>query len=138
LTEAVLDASVVLKWFGPEQRGSREAHAIREDYEAGRLTVAVPALLFLELLNIAGRRWAWEDEALLELATALDDLLFDVAEPELQSIASWVARGLTAYDAAYVALAEERGQPLVTDDQTIVAIAGDIAQQLVGGSKPGS
>ena len=53
-------------------------------------------------------------------------------EPELQPIASWVARGLTAYDAAYVALAEERGEPLVTDDQAIVAIAGDIAQQLVG------
>jgi predicted nucleic acid-binding protein len=138
LREAVLDASVVLKWFGPEHRGSREARAIRDDYEAGRLTVVVPALLFLELLNIAGRRWGWEDESLLELATALDDLLFEVAEPELQRIASWVARGLTAYDAAYVALAEERGQLLVTDDQTIVAIAGDIAQQLVSGSKPGS
>jgi predicted nucleic acid-binding protein len=99
--------------------------------------VAVPALLFLELLNIAGR-WGWEEEALLELATALDDLLFEVAEPELQSIASWVARGLTAYDAAYVALAEERSQPLVTDDQTIVAIAGDVAQPLVGGSTPDS
>jgi predicted nucleic acid-binding protein len=138
LTEAVLDASVVLKWFAPEQRGSREARAIRSDYEAGRITVAVPALLFLELLNIAGRRWGWEEEALLELATALEDLLFDVVEPELQSIASWVARGLTAYDAAYVALAEERSQPLVTDDQTIVAIAGEIAQPLVGASTPDS
>lgn len=138
MTEAVVDASVVLKWFAPEQRGSREARAIRGEYEAGRITVAVPALLFLELLNIAGRRWGWEEEALLELATALDDLLFEVAEPQLLSIASWVAHGLTAYDAAYVASAEARSQPLMTDDQTIVAIAGEIAQPLVGRSTPDS
>jgi predicted nucleic acid-binding protein len=136
LTDVVLDTSVVLKWFAVEQRGSEEARELRNEYEAGRLSVAVPALLFLELLNVAGRRWRWDEEALLEFADALDDLLFEVAEPELQSIASWVARGLTAYDAVYVALAEERGQPLVTDDETIVAIAGEFTRPLVGGSTP--
>jgi predicted nucleic acid-binding protein len=135
LTDAVLDASVVLKWFAPEERGSREARAIRGEYEAGRLHVAVPALLFLELVNIAGRRWGWDEEALLELAAALDDLLFEVGEPELQSVASWVTRGLTAYDAVYVALAEERGHSLVTDDQTIVAMAGAVARPLVGAGR---
>lgn len=125
----------MLKWFAPEERGSREARAIRGEYEAGRLNVAVPALLFLELLNIAGRRWGWEEETLLELAGALDDLLFEVGEPELQSVASWVARGLTAYDAVYVALAEERGHPLVTDDQTVVAIAGVVARPLVSAGR---
>jgi predicted nucleic acid-binding protein len=134
LTEAVLDASVVLKWFASEQRGSVEARELRNEYEAGRLTVAVPALLFLELLNVAGRRWRWDEGALLELAEGLDDLLFEVDEPGLQSVASWVAQGLTAYDAVYVALAEERGLALVTDDETIVALAGEITRPLVGGS----
>ena len=101
-------------------------------YEAGRLSVAVPTLLFLELMNDAGRRWRWDEEALLELADALDDLLFEVAEPELQSIASWVARG-----SRFDALAEERGEPLVTDDQAILAIAGQFTHPLVGGSIPG-
>ncbi|HET7928606.1 MAG TPA: type II toxin-antitoxin system VapC family toxin [Actinomycetota bacterium] len=134
MSEAVLDASVVLKWFAPEQRGSVEARVLRNEYEAGRLTVAVPALLFLELLNVAGRRWRWDEVALLELAEGLDDLLFDVGEPGLQSVASWVARGLTAYDAVYVALAEERGLALVTDDATIMALADEITRPLVGGS----
>lgn len=128
----------MLKWFALEQRGSEEARELRNEYEAGRLAVAVPALLFLELLNVAGRRWGWDEEALHELAGSLDDLLFEVAEPELQSIAPWVARGLTAYDAVYVALAEERGQPLVTDDQMIVAMASDFTRPLVGGPTPGS
>jgi predicted nucleic acid-binding protein len=60
LTEVVLDASVALKWFAAEQRGSAEGRELRNGYEAGRLSVAVPALLFLELLNVAGRRWGWD------------------------------------------------------------------------------
>lgn len=134
MTEVVLDASVVLKWFAAEQRGSVEARELRNQYQAGRLSVAVPLLLFLELLNVAGRRWSWDEDALLELAEALDDLLFEVGEPELRSVASWVARGLTAYDAGYVALAEQRGIALVTDDQTIVARAPEITRPLVAAS----
>ena len=52
-------------------------------------------------------------------------------EPELQLVASWVARGLTAYDAAYVALAEERDLALVTDDETIIELAPEISRPLV-------
>ena len=117
MSEAVLDASVVLKWFVAGQRGSSEARRLRADYEAGRLSVVVPALLFLEIVNVAGRRWGWDEEALLDLAEALGDLSFEVGEPEWQLVATWVARGLTAYDAAYAALAEERGLALVTDDR---------------------
>lgn len=133
MNEVVLDASVVLKWFAAEERGSSEARELRDDYEAGRLFVVAPSLLFLELLNIAGRRWSWNDDALQELATALDDLAFDIGEPDLPSVASWIVRGLTAYDAAYVALAEQRRLPLVTDDEKILELARDISRPLVGG-----
>jgi predicted nucleic acid-binding protein len=136
VSETVLDASVVLKWFAAEQRGSSEARALRNDYETGRVSVVVPALLFLELLNVAGRRWRWDEEALLQLAEALGDLSFEVAEPELQLVASWVGRGLTAYDAAYVALAEERDLALVTDDETIIELAPGISRPLVREAPP--
>ncbi len=39
------------------------------------------ALMFLEVLNIAESRWSWGGAELLELAGALDDLGFDVADP---------------------------------------------------------
>lgn len=134
MREVVLDASVVVKWFAAEQRGSFEAHELRDDYQAGRLAVVVPSLLFLELLNVAGRRWRWGAEAVVELAEALADLSFEVSEPELPSVASWVSRGLTAYDAAYVALAEKRELEVVTDDDTIIELARGISRALVGGS----
>ena len=133
MNEAVLDASVVLKWSAGDQRGSVEARRLRADSEAGRLFAVAPALLFLELLNAAGTRWRWNGDALQELAAGLEDLAFDVGEPGLPSVASWVARGLTAYDAAYVALAEERGLALMTDDVKILELAPDIGRPLVGG-----
>jgi predicted nucleic acid-binding protein len=132
VTEAVLDASVVLNWFAQTpERGQPEARALRDDYQAGRLAVVVPSLFFLESLNVAGRRWGWDELALGELAGALEGLLFEVAEPELARVAAWVYHGLTAYDATYVALAEERAVPLITDDETIVKVAGEIARPLV-------
>ena len=89
MRDVVLDTSVVLKWFAVEQRGSEEARALRNEFEAGRLSVTVPNQFFLELLNVAGRRWGWDEEALFDLADALGDLLFDVAEPERLARIGW-------------------------------------------------
>jgi predicted nucleic acid-binding protein len=132
VTETVLDASVLLKWLGPMgERGSAEARRLQEKHQRGTLWVVIPSLVFLEVLNVAGRRWRWPVDALGELVSALEQLDLDVSEPALASVAAWVDRGLTAYDAVYVALAEERGIPLVTDDRTILEIAGEVAQPLV-------
>lgn len=128
----MLDASVVLKWFAPtDERGRNEAQELRGEYGKGKLVVVVPSLLFLEVLNVAARRWEWDEPALMILARGLEDLLFQTAEPGLGSIATWTARGLTAYDAVYVALAEHRGSPLITDDRAILGIADEVARPLV-------
>lgn len=132
MTRVVLDASVVLKWFAlRKERGSKQARAIRTSYEEGQLRVVVPPLLVLELLNVASRRWAWDEGQLRALVTATEELGFEFALPEWAQVASWVARGLTAYDATYVALAERHRLQLITDDSTIAAIAPDIAVPLV-------
>jgi predicted nucleic acid-binding protein len=131
MTELVLDASVVMKWFRTEgERHLEPARSLRAVFEAGKLIVFAPPLLRLEIVNVAGRRWRWSEGALLELADALDDLGFELLEPELARVAYWTARGLTAYDAAYVAVAEAQGARLVTDDDLIVTTAGDVATAL--------
>ncbi|MDQ3400275.1 MAG: type II toxin-antitoxin system VapC family toxin [Chloroflexota bacterium] len=129
MTEAVIDASVAIRWFEPaEGQVPGPAQALLDQYESGRLHVVVPPLIFLELLNAAGRGWRWSEDALVTLTTRLESMRFDVLEPALDRVARWTARGLTAYDATYVALAEERGIPLLTNDREILAVAGGIAQ----------
>lgn len=131
MNELVLDASVILKWF--RASGERHAHAaalLRKQFERGELAVFAPPLLFLEVVNIAARRWKWDVSALAVLAAALTDLELRVREPDLKLVAQWTALGLTAYDAAYVALAEEEGLRLVTDDELICATAANIAVAL--------
>jgi predicted nucleic acid-binding protein len=131
VTEAVLDASVILKWFrGEGERNSAAARSLRAAFEAGELLVFAPPLLRLEIVNVAGRRWRWAEGALLELAAALDELGFELREPELARVARWTAHGLTAYDAAYVAVAEVETISLVTDDDRIVAAAPEVAVTL--------
>lgn len=127
----MLDASVVLKWF--REGGERHldpARSLRAAFEAGGLEVLAPPLLCLEIVNVAGRRWRWSEDALVELAVALEEIGFEYEEPDLARVASWTARGLTAYDAAYVALAEARATRLITDDDLVVSLAGEVARAL--------
>jgi predicted nucleic acid-binding protein len=127
MRERVLDASVVLTWFAEE--GTSSARELRAEYESGELAVLAPSLIHLEILNVAGRRWSWSAEALQELAEALDGLSLELVEPDLTTVAKWVAAGLTAYDAAYVAVAEAAASPLITTDETILSVASQIASR---------
>jgi predicted nucleic acid-binding protein len=131
VNEAVLDASVVLKWFHSEGEGHVEvARQLRTQFEEGKLRVVAPQLLWLELVNLAARRWGWPQAQLEQLAVTLEQLGIEVLEPELLGVARWAANGLTAYDAAYVAVAEHAGVELITDDEQIVATAPTVASAL--------
>jgi predicted nucleic acid-binding protein len=129
--ERVLDAPVVIKWFRTEgERHVESARALRRSFEAGELIVYAPPLLRLEMVNVAGRSWRWDEQALVDFAGALDDLGFDYREPDLSRVAYWTACGLTAYDGAYVAVAEAAEARLVTDDELILTTAGPHALPL--------
>jgi predicted nucleic acid-binding protein len=131
LTEAVLDASVVLKWFhGEGEENAEAARRLRAQFEAGELRVLAPTLLWLEILNVAARRWRWDGDQLDRLAVSLPELGFEILEPELVGIAEWATKGLTAYDAAYVATAEAAGVALITDDAEICRVAPEVAEAL--------
>lgn len=137
MTEAVLDASVLLKWFRSNgERNAAAARELRARFEAGQLLAFAPPLLFLEILNIAGRRWRLPASELQLLAVTLLHLGLQVVEPELPLLAGWVAQGLTAYDAAYVAIAEQTGARLITDDRGILDIAPNLTTPLADDPQP--
>lgn len=131
MNEVVLDASVLIKWFRPGGEPHRDAALdLYRQFSQGELLVLVPPLLFLELLNVAARRWDWELERLERFATDLELLGLEARQPSLTRVAHWCSRGLTAYDACYVALAEERQTVVVSADERIIAVAGALARPL--------
>lgn len=128
---AVLDASVVSKWFDEvDERHVDEARQLRAAYAAGTLVVLAPPLMRLEVLHALSRRARYTEGSLASLAATLDELRFDLIDAEMVSVALWMGRGLTAYDASYVALAERERVPLVTEDAAILRAAPEIAVAL--------
>jgi hypothetical protein len=63
-------------------------------------------------------------------AAALDGLGCELLDPTASGVARGTAGGLRAHEAAYVAVAHEHGVQLVTDDDGIVRVAGDVARPL--------
>lgn len=120
MTTVVVDASIALKWLR-EEEGSEAARALLRD------DLVAPPLLRLEVVNVAARRWRWAEEALMELVAQLDRLGLTFDEPPSTGIVRWTARGLTAYDASYVALAEARDCGLVTADVGTLEVARGLA-----------
>jgi len=113
VSRVVVDASVVVKWF----RTEREPHVV----EARALFDAVMTRRMVAV--VAARRWHWKRTKLLDLVADLDKLEIAVREPKIADVAEWTARGLSAYDASYVALARAESSNVVTDDALILKLA---------------
>ena len=128
----VLDASVVAKWMAQpsHEAGYEAAERLKDQVISGEVRAAVPALLHLELINIAARKWGWGEGDLFEMLDLLDELPMVMDEPDPGTVAGWSAQGLTAYDATYVALADELNCTLVTEDRQIARVAPEIALPL--------
>lgn len=130
MTELVLDASVVLQWLREDGETHSKQRALERRYRQGAFDVIVPSLLFLELLDTVARRWLWPARQIRPTAHWLLAAGFRVPEPPLSRAAHWAGNGLTAYDARYVALAEERRTVVITADERMLAVVGAHARPL--------
>ncbi len=121
----ILDSSVIIKWFLPEE-DSNIALAFNRQFISGDLKIAVPMLLFYEMANIfksavTASRIKSSDaiqsyENLLNLnfiTYSMDNLFKGGLEIALRF-------DITAYDASYLALAEELKIPFITADQKLI------------------
>ena len=121
---AVLDASVVVELV----LGTRIGARIRKRLHDPRISLHGPELLDLEVLNVL-RRYVRAGTVAADRAEAavrrLDELDLQRHRhgPMLPRIWSWRAN-LTAYDAAYVALAEVVDCPLLTTDARLSKAPG--------------
>lgn len=116
----VVDASVAVKWFNPEE-GHERALALRDRHVSGRVRLVAPSLLVWEVgnaLRYSGELGASDVkralEALLDLQVALEgpdtSWLEDAVDLAFEA-------GLTLYDASYLGLARHLGTSVVTADE---------------------
>lgn len=118
----VLDASVVIKWL-VDEGGSDPARAYRDEHVSGISPVAVPELLFYEIANVlATKSRLTPDESRLAFSAIIDMELesYHLGTADYVKSMNLAQRlGVSAYDAAYVSLAEKLSVPLVTADRRL-------------------
>lgn len=121
----VIDASVALKWYLPDEENSTEADALATDFYSGNLELLVPTLFDYEIINtlkVAITRNRITEADALGAITGFQLLKIERYDfLELQESAFRLALGYqrSAYDAANLALAEERQLNLYTGDKRL-------------------
>jgi predicted nucleic acid-binding protein len=117
----VVDASVIIKWYVPEND-----YAAARAMRTAEIELAAPDLLFVEMSNILWklvRRREMESmraiEIIEEVATS-PFITFSTQSLARDALELGIATGLSAYDASYVALAIRLNTPLITADEKLV------------------
>ena len=119
MTTLLLDASVLLAAFDPEDDHHEPARALLEDEEA---TLATLDLARYEVANVAVRAWR-APESVAPLLAAIERLADDggvlASTDTLLTRAAEIAERhtISVYDAAYAAAADEGGHRLVSCDE---------------------
>ena len=120
----VLDASVAVKCFLDEEGSAAARRAVAE-----RADWIAPDLIFLEVASVAlkaMRRGLLDSAQGARMVAGVGSLLVEtIAVMELSDAAFQLAadHGFSAYDAAYLVLAERRGGQLLTADLKLVNLA---------------
>ena len=117
-----LDADAIATWFDPDP-GRR---GLRDDYEAGTLTVVGPSRLPGDVLARIAERWHPDAPRLARIGTELDRLRLELHEPSTGELAPWIARGLSTEQAAVAAVAAGLDVRLVTDDAELARMASHL------------
>lgn len=121
----IVDASVVLSAFFPDEAQSN-AQALIRDHVAGRITLKAPALLPYELSNAvwqAERRQRISSNQANEIIKTFANLEIDIISQTLGEMLPLARQfNISAYDAAYLALAEKLSKSFITGDERLYKI----------------
>jgi predicted nucleic acid-binding protein len=129
----VIDASIGITVVRKERGWDRALDTLRRRRMAGS-PLLVPSLFWLELVNVLCRRYRLKPAIVIEAIVELQIMGLESVElerPMLPLMLDAVARhSLSAYDAAYLALAESADAELLTSDARLAAAAGRRALQV--------
>jgi predicted nucleic acid-binding protein len=119
----VVDCSVLLKAYLPDEEGHQEAQNLMRDYAQGIVTLHAPSLITYEIINaclVASRMAHLQKEKAKEIMTEMLDI--EVVKDDIGALKERifdlaVKYGRSAYDSACVAVAENKHLPFLTADK---------------------
>ena len=123
MTKYVVDASIVAKWFFPEEYSETCLQLV-----SSKNRLFAPDLIWNEVGNVIWKRVRRGEISVEEATRLIDDLLQMPLETQtsrdLMSIAIQISLsvGITVYDASYLALAMTHQFKMVTADEKLVRV----------------
>jgi len=118
----IVDASVILRALFPDE-DQAQAQALIREHVMGRVELAAPTLILYEVTNAvvqARRRERISDEQAGNVLISFEGLGIALRPVTWQQILPLALRFYrSAYDAAYLALAEMTERPLITGDRRL-------------------
>lgn len=131
----VVDASVGIKWFIKEDHSEQALECLQELF-IGPESFAVPELFFFELVHTFNRLVASPNSThleLLEMILVLPVRRFSMTSEMMREMKYFQNRGLSGYDAAYIALAKlTNGRWLTADKKAYKLVANEKLSMLLG------
>jgi predicted nucleic acid-binding protein len=121
----VLDASVALKWYLPDENQGQPALDLLNSYLSDDLEIIVPSLLKYEIINglvVAQKRGRIKEEVILSAIEGFLNLGIKTVRvaglyPRVLHFCRMYSR--STYDASYLALAEAEQIHFITADETL-------------------
>lgn len=124
----VLDASAALAFLRGERRGADVAELLARHLATGG-AVIVPGIFWLEVTNVLVRRHSLSIEDVLAALRYLDEFGIETVAGDrsltILGLDLMMAHGLSAYDAAYLALAVAEDARLLTVDARLDRAGGE-------------
>ena len=125
---ALLDSSVILKWFRREETWREVALELRQAYLDGQVIIYVQDLLIYEIANVLRYKPDLTQLQVQEAVSSFYDMDIRIAQISQEVIEQAIRfayfQDITVYDAAFVAMADYLKIPFITSDEKLVQKVG--------------
>jgi len=117
----VLDASIALKWFFPQEKDSEIAQKILRKIKKGQIKAIAPQIFFFEVINVIKTKAKSTSNDMLGVINKIFslNLISEKVDLSLLKRANLYAQkfNLSIYDASYIALADINKATFITADE---------------------